>query len=44
MRQESSFRPDAGSYAGAQGLMQIMPATGAGIAKQRDILPQAAAG
>jgi soluble lytic murein transglycosylase len=34
MRQESSFRPDAGSYAGARGLMQIMPATGAGIAKQ----------
>jgi len=34
MRQESSFRPDAGSYAGAQGLMQIMPATGASIAKQ----------
>ena len=34
MRQESSFRPDAGSYAGAQGLMQIMPATGSSIAKQ----------
>jgi len=34
MRQESSFRSDAGSYAGAQGLMQIMPSTGASIAKQ----------
>lgn len=27
MRQESKFRPDALSYAGARGLMQIMPAT-----------------
>ncbi len=34
MRQESMFQPDAGSYAGAQGLMQIMPATGEGIAGQ----------
>lgn len=34
MRQESLFQPDAGSYAGAQGLMQIMPATGEGIARQ----------
>ncbi|MFA5014984.1 MAG: tetratricopeptide repeat protein [Actinomycetota bacterium] len=34
MRQESLFQPDAGSYAGAQGLMQIMPATGEGIAGQ----------
>jgi len=34
MRQESLFEPDAGSYAGAQGLMQIMPATGEGIARQ----------
>lgn len=34
MRQESLFMSDAGSYAGAQGLMQIMPSTGEGIAKQ----------
>ncbi|MCG9478943.1 MAG: transglycosylase SLT domain-containing protein [Actinomycetia bacterium] len=33
MRQESRFQPDAGSYAGARGLMQIMPATGRGIAQ-----------
>jgi soluble lytic murein transglycosylase len=38
IRQESSFRTDAGSYAGARGLMQIMPSTGAGIAKQIGIV------
>lgn len=34
IRQESSFQPEVGSYAGAQGLMQIMPATGKSIAGQ----------
>ena len=34
IRQESSFQPKVGSYAGAQGLMQIMPATGRSIAGQ----------
>ena len=32
--EESRFKEDAGSRAGAQGLMQIMPATGKNIAKQ----------
>ena len=34
IREESRFDPGAGSYAGALGLMQIMPATGKGIAGQ----------
>jgi len=34
IRQESNFKASAGSYAGARGLMQIMPATGSSIAKQ----------
>ncbi|GAG61818.1 unnamed protein product, partial [marine sediment metagenome] len=34
IRQESSFMPDAGSYAGAQGLLQIIPSTGKSIANQ----------
>jgi soluble lytic murein transglycosylase len=34
IREESRFKADAGSHAGAQGLMQIMPATGKSIANQ----------
>jgi soluble lytic murein transglycosylase len=34
MRQESRFEPGVASSAGAQGLMQVMPATAAGIARQ----------
>lgn len=37
MREESRFKADAGSHAGAQGLMQIMPATGKNIADQLGI-------
>lgn len=33
MRQESKFQPDATSWAGARGLMQIMPATASLIAR-----------
>ncbi|MBM3699608.1 MAG: tetratricopeptide repeat protein [Actinobacteria bacterium] len=32
MREESRYNPDAGSHAGALGLMQVMPATGKEIA------------
>ncbi len=34
IRQESRFRPDAVSWAGATGLAQVMPATGAWIAER----------
>jgi len=39
MRQESMFRPDVESYAGAVGLMQLMPAT-ANMLIQQDNLPR----
>jgi len=35
MRQESAFDPDARSYAGAHGLMQVLPSTAAFIANDR---------
>lgn len=36
MRAESLFMPDAHSYAGARGLMQLMPATAREIARRND--------
>jgi soluble lytic murein transglycosylase len=35
MRQESGFRPDVSSDAGARGLMQLMPATAERLSKER---------
>lgn len=37
MRQESKFQPDAMSFAGARGLMQIMPATASHITQDRSL-------
>lgn len=37
MREESHFRPQARSWAGAMGLMQIMPATGMEIAGRKGV-------
>ncbi len=37
MRQESKFQPQAKSYAGARGLMQIMPATASHITQDRSL-------
>ncbi|MCF8470591.1 MAG: lytic transglycosylase domain-containing protein [Parvibaculum sp.] len=37
MRQESKFQPDATSWAGARGLMQIMPATASHITRDRTL-------
>ncbi|MEW6766331.1 MAG: transglycosylase SLT domain-containing protein [Pseudomonadota bacterium] len=37
MRRESAFMPDIGSSAGAQGLMQLMPATARYVAKKFDL-------
>ncbi|MFZ5580518.1 MAG: transglycosylase SLT domain-containing protein [Pseudomonadota bacterium] len=39
MRRESAFMPDIGSSAGAQGLMQLMPATAKYVAKKTDLPP-----
>ncbi|NBX85947.1 MAG: hypothetical protein EBQ80_01680 [Proteobacteria bacterium] len=37
MRQESAFQPAVGSWAGAQGLMQLMPATAAYVARNNGL-------
>ena len=37
IRQESAFWVDAGSHAGAMGLMQLMPATARNVARQIDL-------
>ena len=39
MRAESAFDPSAESHAGAQGLMQVMPATARYLAKRKDLAP-----
>jgi soluble lytic murein transglycosylase len=39
MRAESAFDPAAESHAGAQGLMQVMPATARYIADRKDLAP-----
>lgn len=41
MREESHFRPSVVSWAGAVGLMQVMPETGRGIARQKGLDPAA---